>query len=609
MNAIRIGCLALLVVTSGRLSIAQQPTSRQKREVKLLARRIDKAGRLYQARKYESAADEIGEAQDKLLELAATADGPLMQLIQPQYDRLSKAHRLLKEQGLEIRQLLPLPEPLSSDLARISFRQRIAPLLVTHCGRCHVDQSRGDFSANSYIQLMASQHVVPSRPDASRLVEIIADKEMPPEGSVPEQDLQDLKWWIRQGAGFDGENPGVGLRQLGSNNPSANPDLNGVALTRPQGNETVSFGQDIAPILLKNCRGCHIDGRRDRGNFNMNNFARFLRGGDSGSPIQPGVPGQSLIVQRLRGRASDIMPPGGKLSDEQIALVEKWIAEGGAFDGGSPQTELATVASFAKSKALDHQSLSQDRDQLSVRNWKLIMSDIEPETTSNANFRVIGTNPDNRLQTTAELATRLSQQITDYLRSDPEQPFIKGKTTIYLFERRYDLNELGMMLMGHGLPKKQTGRWDYTPVDVYASLLLPRGESPEVLQADLAQQLAATHIASWSEDIPRWFADGVGYLTAARIIGKDPRVSSWQVESKAIVNSLDQPFAFATGQLNELDAGLAGYAYVQHLKESGDLKRLLKLIRDGQSFNTAFADRFGSEPDDFFKQQGTKRRR
>ena len=57
----------------------------------------------------------------------------------------------------------------------------------------------------------------------------------------------------------------------------------------------------------------------------------LVAGGDSGSAIVPGKPGESYLLERVRGGE---MPPGKdakKLSAEQVALIERWIA-GGALD-------------------------------------------------------------------------------------------------------------------------------------------------------------------------------------------------------------------------------------------------------------------------------------
>ncbi len=108
--------------------------------------------------------------------------------------------------------------------------------------------------------------------------------------------------WIKQGAKFDGPNPAAPLTIYAKGDASATP-AGEMAVRKPTGKETVSFAKDIAPILKENCNGCHIAGRQASGNFRMDTFAQFLRGGDSGRVIANEKPAESLIVKKLKGEA------------------------------------------------------------------------------------------------------------------------------------------------------------------------------------------------------------------------------------------------------------------------------------------------------------------
>ena len=59
------------------------------------------------------------------------------------------------------------------------------------------------------------------------------------------------------------------------------------------GDETVSFAADVAPLLVANCSGCHIEAMQDKGGFRMDTFAQLLRGGDSGEVVTPGKGSES----------------------------------------------------------------------------------------------------------------------------------------------------------------------------------------------------------------------------------------------------------------------------------------------------------------------------
>ena len=598
----------MLLFTASLPVAAQETSAKQTRQVKAIAKQIDKAVRYFDSEKYSTSARELGKAYDRVMKLAAEADPALNAALKPEYVRIAKYHKKLKASGLKLSDLAALPEPTVAPNASSSFVADIAPILVQRCGRCHVNRSRGDFTAKSFDSLMDSTHVSPGKPDTSRLIEVIEEGSMPPNGNIPAKEVAALKLWIQTGAKFDGTDPGQGLRELAVGNQPDSPNqpmaVNPDAL-KPTGTETVSFGKDVAPILIENCSGCHIGGRQIRGNLNMANFARMLRGGDSGNPVSAGAPKESLIVHRLRGIDSDVMPPQKKLSEKKIKTIETWIAEGAKFDGATLQTEIATVAKVAAINAKTHADVVTERDELARKNWKLIMSSSDAQLQSTNNFRVIGSN---QQQEIAELAEQLATEVAKAMGADAAEPFVKGNTTIYLFEKRYDLNELGMMLVNRELNKSQTGRWDYTTVDSYAALLLKKGGDVNEFKPHLIQQLTAIWLSARSQGTPRWFADATGYLIASQLDRKNPVVRQWRDSASAIAKSLDDPTAFANGKLNERDAGLAGLMFMDSLKKGGALKQLMNRLAVGEAFNDAFAAATGKSPDEYFKPKRRRRR-
>ena len=81
----------------------------------------------------------------------------------------------------------------------------------------------------------------------------------------------------------------------------------------------------IATVLEKQKSGFRVDGR-----------AYFLKGGDTGlSAIVPGDPSASYLIEVIKSDDPDIgMPPkGGKLFDDEVELLEQWIAEGAFWPG------------------------------------------------------------------------------------------------------------------------------------------------------------------------------------------------------------------------------------------------------------------------------------
>ena len=91
----------------------------------------------------------------------------------------------------------------------------------------------------------------------------------------------------------------------------------------------------MKPVLRQNCYRCHF-GLNHKSNFNLSTRELLLKGGSNGVDVVPGHPQDSLLVKLIRheGHAEHPgpMPPKGKLSDSEIASVEKWIADGAIMD-------------------------------------------------------------------------------------------------------------------------------------------------------------------------------------------------------------------------------------------------------------------------------------
>ena len=92
----------------------------------------------------------------------------------------------------------------------------------------------------------------------------------------------------------------------------------------------VDFAGEILPLLEDHCIDCHGPDKA-KSAFRVDQRAVMLKGGDSGlAAIVPGKPEKSFLMEVVRGVDPDMqMPPkGDPLGSEQVALLEKWIAEG-----------------------------------------------------------------------------------------------------------------------------------------------------------------------------------------------------------------------------------------------------------------------------------------
>lgn len=98
----------------------------------------------------------------------------------------------------------------------------------------------------------------------------------------------------------------------------------------------VNFNHDIRPILSANCFTCHgPDEAHREADLRLDTQDGMFADRDEGALIAPGKPDQSLLLTRVRSHDADaVMPPsdtGERLTDDQIELLRRWIAEGASW--------------------------------------------------------------------------------------------------------------------------------------------------------------------------------------------------------------------------------------------------------------------------------------
>lgn len=578
-------------------------TIAQRREANRIQDAIGDAERLSRRDEFGKAAELVKTAQDDLQKLVNEGDEDVARLVRNHYKRLQRLHGRLALEGFELPALrLPGEEPTVPEGGGVSFVTAVAPILVGKCGRCHVGRMSGGVSLANFDIIMEGptegKIIFGGDADGSRLIEVIEEGDMPRGGGqVTEEELATLKTWIKEGARFDGEDRDANLSTLLPEGAAeAMPTAEIVTAT---GKETVSFANDIAPVLVANCRGCHIDAQNVRGGLNMNNFRQLIRGGDSGSMIVQGKPDESLLIGKLAGTAGGQRMPSGRppLDEETMDKIKKWIEEGATFDGGDPNLVMATVASIAKASRASHEELSKERLDLANENWDLAMPGISPKQVEVGNFVVLGSLDEAALQELGDRAKEVEETVARLFRANSREPLIKGRLSLFAFRGRYDYTEFGQMVERRQLPDDWKGHWNYTIIDAYGALLMPRNEEDYSLDALLAQQIGGTYVASLGTDVPRWFAEGAGRVAALRADREDPRVVKWQQDVSRVLSGMQKPDDFIKGALSPEDSYIASFSFVEFLmSDSRRFPRLLAALKKGDAFAEAFRANYGGTP-------------
>jgi len=110
-----------------------------------------------------------------------------------------------------------------------------------------------------------------------------------------------------------------------------------------------SYQDTVKPVFLRDCAGCHIFGGHS-GGLKLDSLSDLLHGGDDGPAIILGNVSGSMLSQAIHYTNSDLqMPPKGKISDADIAVIDKWIQESTApLDTiAAPAAPIATPAPAA----------------------------------------------------------------------------------------------------------------------------------------------------------------------------------------------------------------------------------------------------------------------
>lgn len=493
-----------------------------------------------------------------------------------------------------------------------SFVREIGPILATHCGSCHINKSEGKFNMATYGMLAQGPPegtvIFPGDPTGSRLIETIEQGDMPRGGGkVPEAQLRLLKEWIAAGAKYDGSSPLIPLLAMAASSPLPTTGQEMPAppsdrlIRKPTGQETVSFAKDVAPILLKNCNGCHIGAMQPRGGLVMDNLAGISRGGDSGAIVLPKKSSESLLVRKLKGEEGDRMPAGGRppLSEAEIAVISKWIDEDATFDGGSSSQPLATVASLAWAASASEEELSQRRSELAVKNMRLVTGGADDYVKSNSgNFFLIG----NVSEKTAEVVLKAADKASERIEPIIDPSTIRGRVTIFAMPKRYDYSEFAKMVETRAVPPEWTGHWKHDGVDAYIAIIAGPSDSEEAIEARLIGPLASLAVSTRGSAIPRWLAEGLGRAVTAKLASRSfPGVEIWNQNLPTAVAALSSGKQFIEDGLAPEQSDLVGYAIVNIMLRSQrkQFESLLNDLGKGGTFDEVFTSAFGIKPADY----------
>ncbi len=91
------------------------------------------------------------------------------------------------------------------------------------------------------------------------------------------------------------------------------------------------FELQIRPLLVAKCIECHGD-QKQEAKLRLDSREALLAGGESGPALVPGDPEKSLLIAAVHYRGDAVqMPPKGKMDEEKIGLLTRWVKSGAVW--------------------------------------------------------------------------------------------------------------------------------------------------------------------------------------------------------------------------------------------------------------------------------------
>ncbi len=192
------------------------------------------------------------------------------------------------------------------------FEKKIRPVLSRRCYSCHTILKSGGLRLDSRQNILKGGKdgpvVVPGHPEQSLLIKAISHTherlQMPLGGpKLDDETIADFKKWIQDGVAW------------------------------PESPEEFFIAR-VRPLLSKYCLSCH--GVPPQGDLLLDSREHMLKGGRSGPILVPGDADNSLLIQAVEQKSDKPkMPPGKKLSDDDLADLVAWVKQGAAWAGGA----------------------------------------------------------------------------------------------------------------------------------------------------------------------------------------------------------------------------------------------------------------------------------
>ncbi len=567
-------------------------TPEQKKELLELYKSLREKRGLVKKREFAELRKVVEEAEAKLKEIGLAEE-----------DQRDRNYRNAAKQLNYLREAIP-----------VSFEKQIAPIIKDKCLRCHGEARQSARLRLDTFNQMArgganGALVRGNNPRNSllvaRLVTPDAKLRMPKNGAAlaPDQ-IQLIAKWVSQGAPYDGTDRDSTIGTAAADKPKKEP----FKAALPDGSETVSFKDDIAPWMVGGCMGCHGD-RNPRNGYSISTFEKLMTTGESGPVVVPGNPDDSYIVDLTLRQKPLKMPPGNqtRIKKSQAEALATWIKEGAKFDGGDQSAPIRSLVptpaelEAMKLAAMSDAEFSARRLEQGKEMWERVLPRDEVLHVETDNFYVFGTD-DSRLKEVSQWAEADLAEMKKYFGFEGAKAW-RGKLNIFVAKDRFGYSEFNQVVFNRETPKEMIGHAVVTAGFDQAYVALHDignvvDESSPGMRTNVTAQVTEAFLQRTGNAPPRIIARGVGLLMASKSIDKeDPWFGSLRGRMKsAVVTKPAEVFDDGAFSRSELD-GFA-LAMAKFLVKAGKPKfmRLIKEFQSGAKLQPAIRKVYGRTP-------------
>ena len=479
-------------------------------------------------------------------------------------------------------------------LIPVSFEHEVAPIIKDKCIRCHgANQAGAMLRMDSYAAMgrggRSGPLAIPRRPLNSlimaRLMTPDMMQRMPRGGAkLADDEITIIGRWIEQGAEFDGTDMNAMIGE------SAVPKKPPVKVVMADGTETVSFKNDVAPMLVNICLGCH-SGNNPRGGYNITTFEQLLTDGESGNTIVPGKPDESYIVDLVLRQDPIKMPAGqAQIKRSQAVALETWIREGAHFDGGDSKAPLRSLVpteaemEAARLAAMSDEDFSKRRLNQATEIWKQVSPRSEGTTVTTLNLVMHGNVSEDRLKQIGDWGEAQIAILTDkYKLPAGDKPW-RGRLIVFVGKDRFDYEEFNTVLMdGRRTPKTISGHAFLTPQFETMYVAMHDVGDTESTDSMTAQQLlnsllGEAYLNRSGAPLPDWLRQGFGMMESGVAPTSNFAKSIPTRAAQALTTITDAGKIFDDNTFAPDEVGPVGFLLVRYLIANGGIARIQQFI-------------------------------